>query len=86
MLPRVSSHRRKDVPPGYLLSCNVNLKHLCNTMNYGFVDVWHSISQDRRCFAGDGLHLSRKGKFMLQQAILYVVSGRGKLFIAMPEN
>ena len=86
LLPRLPNRRRQDVPPGFIVCCNDFIRCLCDRMNLGFVDVCHAIGTDRRCFAGDGLHLSLKGKLILQKAITYIVSGKGKRFVARPGN
>ena len=86
LLPRHVKSHRNDVHPDYLRACNVNIKIMCDKMSYGFVDVWYGVVGDRRCFAGDGVHLSRKGKLILQKGIFYVVTGRSKCFVSRQEN
>ncbi|KAG8325213.1 SUMO1 sentrin specific peptidase 8 [Homalodisca vitripennis] len=63
---------RRDVSPGILHQTNQNIRWLCKELGVIYLNVGNYL--DDSCLAKDGIHLNRKGTFILSKVIAKTAS------------
>lgn len=63
---------RRDVSRSYIADINEGIRWACDSLKAVFVDVNKFV--DYSCLARDGLHLNRKGSFLLGKLVNDVVN------------
>ncbi|KAG8260856.1 hypothetical protein J6590_087332 [Homalodisca vitripennis] len=63
---------RRDVSPGILYQTNQNIRWLCKELGVIYLNVGNYL--DNSCLAKDGIHLNRKGTFILSKVIAKTAS------------